>query len=137
MSGIAARSVAKRQRDTSSTKMIAPVQRRPINSLAMKPAAQLRRLSRSFSHGTSNGTSPSNYLTSCNYIKYSMVVPEVNDGGCRIVRRADRARPHDGGARRAEAVWLVRRVRPDRGDRLLRDAGFQARPAVRVRGGGG
>jgi hypothetical protein len=34
MSGIAARSVAKRQRDLSSTKMIAPVQRRPISSLA-------------------------------------------------------------------------------------------------------
>ena len=55
ISGIASRSTAKRHRDFSSTKMIAPVQRRPMSSLARwNLRAKCRRVRMSASYDTQN-----------------------------------------------------------------------------------
>jgi len=78
MSGMASRKVANRHGRRNITKMIAPLQRRPISSLA--------RWKRAHNSGTGRDTPVARFiLTDCSYIKYSYF-QIVSDHRARSIR---------------------------------------------------
>src|SRR5216110_3026474 len=78
-----------------------------------------------------------NYLTSINYILYSVASFAEWEAyhGRRIVGGTHRSRTAHGRARHTEALRLVRRLRPDGRVGILRVAGLPARPILRGDGG--